>query len=849
MNKLKLSVVALIALASVLFLLNKNNKNESKKENEKEEKGEAAQALGNWMEQRMYPGNTIPVNAYQAAFQNLQQQKLQSAQSFPGQWTAIGPKNFGGRTLCLAFNPQNSNTIFAGSASGGLWRSYTGGTGANAWQPIPTGFPVIGIGAIAISPVDSNTIYLGTGEVYNYQNTGTGFAIRTTRGTYGIGILKTTDGGLTWTQILPWQLNDLRGVQDIVINPQNPNTVFAATTEGTYRSLDAGITWTQVDSVLMATDINYMPIDTSVILLAAGNSFSANSGIYRSTNGGTSFTKITAGLPASWSGKALISFSASQSNIVYASIADQLAGIGLYKSIDGGITWSVANNTVNYPSYQGWYAHDVAVRPDDPLEVFCSGVDLYHSPNSGTTLSQVSYWYNWDFNATTIGGVEGLPDYVHADIHRIYWHPSNFDMIYFVTDGGIFRTTDDGATFEGCNGMYQTQQFYANFSNSSQDSLFAIGGMQDNATAVYEGNLGWRRVIGGDGVSTAIDPIDDNIVFGESQYLNMLRSDDHANFFNNLGVNGGTIQNFAGPFVLCHSNPNVMYAGSDYVEKSLDGGFNWIYTNGGLPLDGNPVLVLEASRTDENLVYAATSPVILSQVNLYKTTDGGNNWTDVTAGLPNRYIMDVAVDPLNNQTVYVAISGFGTDHIFKSTDAGATWNASSTGLADVPTNTICIDPLNSNTIYAGNDLGVFVSTDAGATWTDFNDGLYDATFVMDISVSTVNRKLRLATHGKGIYERPMLPVTVGLNDVITNGFELSANPNPVYDQTKISFSCSENEQLKISLYDAKGSVLKTINEQESKKSFILKMNQYKTGIYFLSLAGNKNSKAIKLIKY
>ena len=151
---------------------------------------------------------------------------MQRAQSFPGQWTAIGPKNFGGRTLCLAFNPQNAQTIYAGSAAGGLWKSYTGGTGANAWQPIPIGFPVIGIGAIAIDPNDSNTIYIGTGEVYNYQNTGTGFAIRTTRGTYGIGILKTTDGGITWTQTLPWQLSDLRGVQDIVINPQNTNTIF-----------------------------------------------------------------------------------------------------------------------------------------------------------------------------------------------------------------------------------------------------------------------------------------------------------------------------------------------------------------------------------------------------------------------------------------------------------------------------------------------------------------------------------------------------------------------------------------------------------------------------------------------
>ncbi len=851
MNKFKLTLVTLVTLSAILFLCIRNSKNEPKDYKEKEEKGEAADALGNWMEQRMYPGNTLPVNSYQAAFQSLQQQKLQQSQSFPGQWTSIGPKNFGGRTLCLAFNPQNSQTIYAGAASGGLWRSHTAGLGANAWHPVPLGFPVIGVAAIAINPNDSNTIYIGTGEVYNYQNTGTGFAIRTTRGTYGVGILKTTDGGSTWTQILPWQLSDLRGVQDIIINPLNPNTVFAATTEGTYRSLDAGATWIQVQNVLMATDINFMPNDTSVMLLASGNSFSSNSGIYRSTNGGDSFTKITAGLPASFSGKTLIDFCRTQSNIVYASIADQLAGIGLYKSSDGGMSWTVMNNTTNYPSYQGWYSHDVAVRPDNPQQVFCAGVDVFFSANSGVSLNQVSYWYNWDFNATTIGGVEGLPDYVHADIHHIYYHPANYDEIYFATDGGIFRTTDNGATFEGCNGMYQTQQFYANFSNSSQDSLFAIGGMQDNATAVYEGNLGWRRVIGGDGVSTAIDPTDDNIVFGESQNLNLLRSDDHAFSFNNLSVPAANVTNFAGPFVLCNSNTNVLYAGRDIVFKSVNGGFNWSATNGGASLDGNPVLVLEASRTNENLVYAATSPVILAQVNLYKTTDGGNNWTDVTAGLPNRFIMDIAIDPFNNQILYAVISGFGTDHIFKSTDGGTTWNASSAGLPDVPTNTICLDPLNPNIIYAGNDLGVFASTDAGSTWTDFNDGLYDATFVMDISVSPVNRKLRLATHGKGIYERPMLPITVGLTESLKNVLRVKAFPNPVHEQTTIYFTSLPHENINIDLYTMKGELVKTIREKSKLSSHEIKLNMsaFAPGIYLLKVEdGEGKSSVIKLVK-
>ena len=394
--------------------------------------------------------------------------------------------------------------------------------------------------------------------------------------------------------------------------------------------------------------------------------------------------------------------------------------------------------------------------------------------------------------------------------------------------------------------MYQTQQFYANFSNSSQDSLFAIGGLQDNATAVYEGNLGWRRVIGGDGVSTAINPLNDNIVYGESQYLNVLRSDDHAFTFNNLNVPASTTTNFAGPFIICHSNPDVVYAAGDEVMKSVDGGFNWNSTGS---LDGNPVLVLEASRTNQDLVYAATAPVNFAQVALFKTFDGGINWTDVTGTLPNKYIMDVVIDPINNQNVYVAISGFGTDHVFKSTNGGATWNASSIGLPDVPTNTLCIDPLNANTIYVGNDLGVFVSTNAGATWNDFNDGLYDATFVMDISVSPANRKLRLATHGKGVYERPMLPVTVGLSTT-EDAFQINAFPNPVNDLVTLSFNFLSNEKTSLQVFNLKGELVKIINDVDNILQHQIKINMkaFASGIYLVKMAEGKKSRTCKLFK-
>ncbi len=801
-------------------------------------------ALADWHSQRSYPGETINMTGISEGYASMRQNLLKTT-LFPGTWEDIGPKNFGGRTLALCFNPLNPNTIYAGSASGGLWRTYSGGAGATAWHQVETGFPVLGVAAISINPLDSNEIFIGTGEVYNDQNTGTGFAVRTTRGTYGIGILKTTNGGGTWVKSLDWQFDDLRGVQDIIMNPLRPATLFAATTEGTYRSYDSGQTWNLVESTRMATDLLMMPGDTTIVFVAAGNSFSSNPGIYRSVNGGNSFTKITNGLPSTFSGKAMLDVCLSNPQILYASIGEQLSGLGLYRSDNGGLNWFQVNST-DFQTYQGWYSHDVLVNPSDPQVVIASGINVWKSYNGGIDLTEKAFWNNWDFNATTVGGPEGPPDYVHADIHRMYYHPQ--DIIYLATDGGIFRSLDDGETFEGCNGGYQTQQFYANFSCSATDSSFAIGGMQDNATAVYEGNAGWRRVIGGDGLSTAIHPVNDQIVYGSAQYLNVFHSTDKAQTFNGIPVQGNTASpytNFAGPFVLCPSSPNTLYAGRNKVYKSTDGGQNWNVTNNNNILDGNAVLVLEVSRTSSSLVYAATAPVIVPQPGLFKTTNGGTSWTNVTAGIPNRYIMDVAINPSNNDVVFVVVSGFGTPHLYKSVNAGASWSSFGTGLPDVPANSITIDPLNPAIMYLGNDIGIYVSIDAGATWQPFNDGLIDGTFVMDISISPSNRKLRLATHGKGIYEREMLPVTItGMGEIIQNN-SLEIGPNPVINDLNVVIE-NVNPGAVLFIFDMKGSVVRT--ENNPAKRLTLNLETLKSGRYYVVVESADNRMVRSFVK-
>ncbi|MBK7967963.1 MAG: T9SS type A sorting domain-containing protein [Bacteroidetes bacterium] len=801
----------------------------------------AGKALSTWHEQRAYPGKTINMSYLTDGFRQAQNQSRSQA-PFPGQWEPIGPMNFGGRTLALAFNPQNPNTMFAGSASGGLWRTYSGANGAQAWHQVETGFPILGVASIAINPLDSNEIYIGTGEVYNDQQAGTGFAVRTTRGTYGIGLLKSSDGGQTWTKSIDWQYDELKGVQDIVIHPTNPAIVLAATTEGTFLSQNSGVTWTLVHPARMATDLIFKPGDPTTVFLAAGNSFSANPGIYRSSDGGATFTQLTAGLPSTYSGKAMLDICRDNPNIIYASIAEQLTGLGLFKSVNGGNNWTQINST-DYQTYQGWYSHDVSVNPSDADNLVTCGIDMWHSTDGGANLTQNSYWYLWDFNDTTVGGPEGPADYVHADIHRIVRHPQDDNTIYLATDGGVFRSFDSGLSFEGCNGSYHTQQFYANFSCSASDSLFAIGGMQDNATAVYEGNPGWRRVIGGDGLSTAIDPTNDQIVYGSSQYLNVDKSTDKAVNFSPLNINYTGQANFAGPYALSTANPSILYAATTRVYKTSNGGQLWVPTNGGSMLDGNPVLVIEISDNNPAVAFAATAPVVFPQVALWKTTDGGVSWLNVIGTIPNRYIMDVEVVPGSTNNIFVAIGGFGTPHLYKSTNGGLSWSVWGTGLPDVPTNTICIDPLNTSVMYLGNDLGVYVSIDGGLNWQPFNDGLVDATLIMDITVSPSNRKLRLATHGKGVYERDMLPVSItGIENVASS--EVSVYPNPV--TTELHVSIKSGTTVNITITDVKGALV--YQSKQVKSDLIIPVKEWRSGTYLVKTDDGKKVRTTKVVK-
>jgi len=846
-----------IFILSILFFSIIAYLNFIPQENQENEISGAYQALNALGAQRVYPYKTLPEKAHFAAWKEAKtMQNEEKGNSVVDPWESMGPYNFGGRTLNITLNPQNDQTIYLGSASGGLWRSHTGGDGEMAWHRVPTGFPVLGVSTIAIESTDTMTMYIGTGEVYNYEAAGTGAAFRSTRGSYGMGILKTIDGGQTWTKSLDWTYAQNRGIWMIKIDPLNADIVWSATTDGIYKSTDAGSTWDKMLDVVMGTDLIIHPTNTDQIIAACGNLGSPNRGIYKTIDGGENWTKSTdSALPTDFQGKIQINYAPSNPNIVYASIGNGFwfndGATWLLRSDDFGEDW-VLKNTEDYSLWQGWFAHDVAVNPVDPDKITTIGITVWQSDNGGSNIiEKTEGGGNW---GEPVQGCSTPTDFVHSDAHDVLYHPSDPNIIYVASDGGFSKSINGGNTFTTCSGGYQTVQFYNGFASSQSDPNFAMGGLQDNGTIVYDGDKIWNTVRGGDGSWAAINPDDDNIRYASLQFLSIARSINGSNFQNISPNTQGEETAFIAPYRIAPSDSKILYAATTKVYKTDSYGDDWTATASGNELDGNPVLCMEVSAQNEDVVYVGTAPFI-TEPSAFITTNGGATWQEISDGLPQRYPMDVTVDPNDEATAYIVYSGFGTGHVFKTTNYGTTWSDITGTLPDAPTNAVIVDPANSQHVYVGNDIGVFSSTDGGVTWEAFQDGLATAVMIFDLNISPSNRKLRIATHGNGAYQRDLLEQDVNVaNENITSlNIEMNLFPNPVSEILNVKFNLEEKASAFIELSDLSGKLIYKSNPTDFNKGENIEqidVSKLSTANYIctLHMNGQVISRKIQVVK-
>lgn len=787
------------------------------------------EALDLFTKVRAYPAADIPKQGYMTAYNEHKDLLADNSLLRENNWEGMGPFNTSGRCLTVGINPQAPRTIYGGFASGGLWRSRNFGLELS-WERIETGFPVLGVSTIEFAHQDSTVMFIGTGEVYNTSVTGNDGAYRATRGSYGIGILKSIDGGESWTHSLDWSYNQNEGVWMVKIARTNSQLVYAATTQGVLKSTDQGESWENVFENSMVTDIEIHPNDPEKITISCGNFNSPGKGIYTTNDGGLTWETST-GVPSSFEGKILLARSESNPEVIYASVGNGFTGSNGYtwllRSTDSGQNFNVVNET-DYSRWQGWFSHDVSVHPQDENEIIAIGIDIHKSLDGGNTLERKSNigLYGVSLGDIPVLGPDGPPGYSHSDHHFVRHHPDMDNVVLFGNDGGVFISFDRGETFRSANAGLQTTQFYNGFSASGTNPDLALGGLQDNSTSIYFGTDAWKRDVGGDGSWTAINEFDNSIFYASSQFLRITRTNNGGQFFINISPNTNDDSPlFIAPYVISKTNPNILYAAGEYLYKTFNGGDSWTRVNNGQKLNGDPIFALDVSEINDDIVYAGTAPED-SDAALMVSINGGESFTEVSP-LANRIVNDISIFPNSPESAIAVYSGFNTPHVFRTDDYGASWTDITNNLPDVPTNAVIINPYDENEIYVGNDLGVYYSSNGGETWAPYQTGLPTAVIVLDLKISLANNKLWAATHGNGVYRVDLETQTLSTDN--KNFTSVNVYPNPTDGLVNVDGLSSSLFDIKV--FDTKGLML-----FEKLNQTTIDLSNLQAGLYFISLS-------------
>ncbi len=527
-----------------------------------------------------------------------------------------------GRVNYIIEDPNDANTIYVGSPSGGIWKSTDAG---NSWVPLGDQLSVIGISGIAVDYANSDIIYIATGD-------------RDGGDTYSIGILKSVDGGVSWstTGSLGGQTND------VIIDPTNSSIVWAATSNGIYKSTNAGISWTNLRTGNF-DDIELKPGDSQTVYGVTDERF------YRTTNGSV-FTQITSGLPAN-SGRLGIGVTPANSDYVYILSATTGNGFqGIYRSTNSGTSFTARNTTTDiFESTQAWYDMAIGVSDTDENLVFTGVLNVWESSNGGTSWSQVNSWSN------PTGA-----SYTHADIHFLKYYNGSF---YCGSDGGIYKSTDDGNNFTDLTPGIQIGQFYR-IGGSQNDNSVLAGGLQDNGGYFLTGGS-WKCWYGADGMEAQVDPNNSNNVYGMIQNGGLYRSTNGGNTNQGLG-DPGVQGNWVTPMQMDQNNPRVVAGYDDLYEFTFTGGWNQL-SNYNFPANLRNIEIYEGNS---NIMYISTSQ------SFYRTTNNGANITNLTGSLPNlnggENITSIEVNPNNSNEVWISISGWNaSNHVHHSVDGEA----------------------------------------------------------------------------------------------------------------------------------------------------------------------------------
>ncbi|UCC41731.1 MAG: hypothetical protein JSV96_04875 [Candidatus Aminicenantes bacterium] len=844
-------------------------------------------------------------------------------------WRNIGPANMGGRISDIQALDDDFRYVITASASGGVWKSVNAGT---TWEPIFDTYGSASIGAVAIFQKDPNIIWVGTGEANVRNSVG-----------WGDGIYRSNDGGKTFTNL---GLEDSHHIARIVTHPTDPDIVYVASQghlwghtgeRGLFKTTDGGKTWKKLmngtpdDGKTGCTDIKMNPKNPDILYTAFWerlrrpyrfDSGGPNSGIFKSTDGGNTWRKLTKGLAEGDIGRIGLSIYYRNPEIVMAIVEHgfqprrgtkdyddmKKLGTGVYRSEDGGENWKYMNRYNNRP----FYYSQIYINPLDDKLVYAMGTRAQVSEDGGKTFSS------------------GMPG-IAGDFHAMWLDPYNKDRYYVGNDKGISLTHDHGERFNFFDN-FVISQIYA-VSVDLRDPYYVYIGLQDNGvwggpsnSRDYNGifNDHWFKFHSGDGFYTAVDPTDWTTVYSERQRGRIRRN--HALFRQmaaeiapnkNNTINWDEVvpqqtdedrpvvrMNWNTPFVISHHNPRTLYYGGNFLFKSVDRGNHWkiispdlstndpVKTNresGGLTRDVTgaethcTIVTISESALMPGLIWVGTD-----DGNIQLTKEEGESWENVSPnvlGVPEGlWVSRVEASHFDKKTCYVTFDGHRSDvfkpYVFRTTDYGQTWENITNNLPDGHcTYVIKEDLKNKNLLFVGTEFGAFVSVNGGKTWTRLMNGM-PTVAVHDLLIHPRDNDLIAGTHGRGVwildditplqqlspeileseaylFESPIATEWEGISRGATRGHQLfigrnplsmsqvepSNSPSQIQNTATISYYLKkkpENKpELEVSILGGKGKLATTIDDsaginryrwnmrfnpsEQQKKSFLQRM--------------------------
>ncbi len=626
------------------------------------------------------------------------------------QWTVVGPNNVGGRITGIAIHPTNPDIVYFTGADGGVWKSVNGGA---SYTPISEDLPTMAMGSIDIDPNNPDNIWVGTGEA---NGSGDSYP--------GIGVVRSTDAGNTWS-LVGSKFADQIG--SIKVHKSNGNIVFAATRQGLWRTTNAGFTWTRLHTNL-AHDLVLHPTNHEVVYAAI-----QGIGVQKSVDSGATWTTLSLPIQADSIGRIAIDLCLTQPNVIYAVIVSGRGtsnSRGVFKSTNDGVTWQrTIYASPNFFSSQGWYNCEIAVHPSNPNIVLVGGVSFYGSTDGGFTWA-------------TRGGM-------HVDHHAVEFSLSNHSIAYFGNDGGMYKSTNGGVSFINQNIDLPITQFYE-LGIALQDPEMMIGGTQDNGSKFRKtNNANWNNATGGDGAYCVIDYTDAKYIYTEYQNGSHLRSTNGGTSFS--AINNGLVGSglWVTPVAIHPTEPTVLFtATTRQLYKTTNRGTLWF------PFHGN----MDSTSSINYIAISPTNPDLMlcgyTNGRIWKTTDAGASWTNISTGLPSRTCKDIQFDPFDANTYYTCYSGYASTGVYKTTDGGTSWisitGSGTNALPTIPKNALAIDPTNSNNIFVGTDFGVYATTNGGATWEVLGTGM-PKVVIADLELHPLNGVLYAATHGRSTF--------------------------------------------------------------------------------------------------